>query len=307
MYDDYEDDEESIVSMTDFLAGPKDGKAAAGAIPSVPIRIPTSGQALYEYRRAQWLRPTSSRVAAVGSITLEDERVSRSHARLEAIVNQQGVEEDDGVWRQYLSAVHESLVGGKRLKKGIKLNIAVKILKAGWLRDGTWDTAAAASFGAPSNGPSTASSGTAVDPPPRLSDVITPLIPTREPQRGLRALIAKKMTPWDMRSTTTTTNTPTASTSAFTIKSAPSMAWSQSTLKLSTPQNRPRAKSAISKVLPSFAMNVRKMFGQSPAEDEAAVDGREVTGMLDMMDEAPFPYRAQQKTSHSRNRSASVF
>ena len=59
-----------------------------------------------------------------------DPKVVKSHGRLEAIISQEGVEEDDGVWKQYLSGVHESLVGGKRLKKGIKLNLAVSRLVA---------------------------------------------------------------------------------------------------------------------------------------------------------------------------------
>ncbi|KAG9012259.1 hypothetical protein FRB94_006289 [Tulasnella sp. JGI-2019a] len=322
MYDNYDDDEDSIVSMTDFLAGPKDANAP-GVTPSssrttprvVPIVIPTSGPQLYEYRRAQWLQPTSSGVVAASASASgsEDMRVSKSHARLEAIVNQQGVEEDEGIWKQYLSAVHESLVGGKRLKKGIKLNLAVKILRAGWLRDGTWDTAAAASFTpTPSNGPSTTSSGTAVSPqPPHSSGLATPQIPREYRRGGLRALITRTLSPWDSRSsnttpTTSTTSTYTASSTTY-AKSAPSTNYSQSTIKVSAQaNNRMKSSSTLSKVLPFGLKSVRRMLGGRPPDDIVVPDGREITGILDMMHEAPFPYKAMQ-SSHQRNRSASVF
>jgi len=101
------------------------------------------GPSFYEARRAQWLMPTPEGAAAAASI---DADAQDSRRKLEIVMEQPGAEEDEMLWRQYLHAVHEGLIGGKRFKKGVGLGIAVKILRAGWLRDGTWDTASAASL-----------------------------------------------------------------------------------------------------------------------------------------------------------------
>ncbi|KAG8985463.1 hypothetical protein FRB90_004692 [Tulasnella sp. 427] len=126
--------------------------------------LPTVGPDYYELRRQQWLRPTTSSSSAaavnddvqstssssssgpVGKKNRQEKEKDSSKARLEELLSAPGAEEDEELWKTYLHTVHDGLVGGKKFKRGIKLSMAVKILKAGWLRDGTWDVAAAASM-----------------------------------------------------------------------------------------------------------------------------------------------------------------
>ncbi|KIO24995.1 hypothetical protein M407DRAFT_53455, partial [Tulasnella calospora MUT 4182] len=122
-----------------------------------PPPLPTLGPDYYELRRQEWLRPitpTSSAAAAAsndaqsttssssssGTVDKKKNKMEKdgSRAQLESLLSVSGAEEDDELWKAYLHTVHDGLVGGKRFKKGIKLGVAVKILKAGWLRDGTW-------------------------------------------------------------------------------------------------------------------------------------------------------------------------
>ncbi|KDQ15411.1 hypothetical protein BOTBODRAFT_83671, partial [Botryobasidium botryosum FD-172 SS1] len=95
---------------------------------------PPPGPAYYEYRRAQWLAPSSSREVPRRNGILP----SSSLARLEAMLGRPGAEEDEELWNEYLYKVHRSLVGGTRLRRSLGLAWAIKILRAGWVRDGTW-------------------------------------------------------------------------------------------------------------------------------------------------------------------------
>ena len=91
--------------------------------------------------------------------------------RLGEVLSRPHVIEDEDIWEDYLKSIHSKLLGGSRLKKGMSLahavssdrlpvafhpalialfmtllthfsapyfNSQVKILHAGWLRDGTW-------------------------------------------------------------------------------------------------------------------------------------------------------------------------
>jgi len=101
---------------------------------------PAPGPLYYEYRRAQWLTPPPGREAPRRSISS-----SSSLARLETMLARPGAEEDEELWNEYLYKVHRSLVGGTRLRRSLGLVWAIKILRAGWLRDGTWALAEATS------------------------------------------------------------------------------------------------------------------------------------------------------------------
>jgi len=188
MYDD--DDGSSLVSMTDFLEGPRIGPSTGRPESSAGRTIrPTTGPDYYELRRAQWIQPT--RLSVNGE--RKNAKTSKSHAKLEAVLDQAEVEEDDAVWTHYLSGIHDSLVGGKRLKKGMKLHLAVKILKAGWLRDGTWETAVAASAVKLPLGPFMHRSVT-----PDLTDTPSMYSPLQRPRklpRGIRSLLNHTVSP----------------------------------------------------------------------------------------------------------------
>ncbi|KAG8918949.1 hypothetical protein FRC01_001559, partial [Tulasnella sp. 417] len=179
-----------------------------------PPPVPSLGPDYYELRRQQWLRPvtpsppadanasndaqsTTSSSSSSGTVAKKNKGgIDSSRVRLESLLSAPGAEEDDELWRTYLHTVHDGLVGGKRFKKGIKLAVAVKILKAGWLRDGTWDTAAAASMNSiptssvtaagPSNAVAQAASPTGSSR--RHSSISTPTTGISA-SRGLRALL----------------------------------------------------------------------------------------------------------------------
>ncbi|KAL1411517.1 hypothetical protein Q8F55_002478 [Vanrija albida] len=61
-----------------------------------------------------------------------------SIARLEALLSEFGAEESDVAWNAGVGGVHRNLSGGKKLAKGLRLGLVIKVLRAGWLRDGTW-------------------------------------------------------------------------------------------------------------------------------------------------------------------------
>ncbi|KAG8921521.1 hypothetical protein FRC00_008533, partial [Tulasnella sp. 408] len=179
-----------------------------------PPPVPTLGPDYYELRRQEWLRPATPSASAgaasndaqsttssssSGTVEKRKNKVEddSSRARLESLLSVPGAEEDDELWKAYLHTVHDGLVGGKRFKKGIKLAVAVKILKAGWLRDGTWDTAAAASM----NSIPTTSTITAAGPSTGIAQATSPTASSRRhssittpstglsASRGLRALL----------------------------------------------------------------------------------------------------------------------
>ncbi|CAE6427846.1 hypothetical protein ACGC1H_000746 [Rhizoctonia solani] len=96
---------------------------------------PTSGPAFFELRRRQWLAAQPNATSDQQSQPTSD---SSSHARLEAIVSSPGYEFDDAIWDTYLSNVNERLKAGITLRKPLPLWIVIRVLRAGWMRDGTW-------------------------------------------------------------------------------------------------------------------------------------------------------------------------
>ncbi|KAG8960921.1 hypothetical protein FRC03_005986 [Tulasnella sp. 419] len=122
---------------------------------------PTIGPAYWELRRAAWLNgtydPSSSTIITASSSSASQSRTTQASGsastssaasgreRLENVLSVPGVEEDQKVWDGYLGNVHKNLINGQRLRKGLKLSLVVKILRAGWIRDGTWAEAAGTS------------------------------------------------------------------------------------------------------------------------------------------------------------------
>jgi len=88
---------------------------------------------------------------------------SPSRIKLEALLNQPGAVESEEVWKAGLKNVWKGLVGGNQLRKRLPLSIVLKILQAGWLRDGTWpEGMVAPSWDGPSA--SAAPAGSSADP-----------------------------------------------------------------------------------------------------------------------------------------------
>lgn len=48
--------------------------------------------------------------------------------KLDEVLNMPGVDEDTDVWKHYLQDVHGRLVGGNKVKKGLRLSQAVSAL-----------------------------------------------------------------------------------------------------------------------------------------------------------------------------------
>lgn len=81
---------------------------------------PLFGPALFHQRRAQWLTPRENASSGPPSSPPPP-----SITRLETLLAKDGIEEDEKIWRQHLAEIHRSLVGGSRLKKGLKLSWVV--------------------------------------------------------------------------------------------------------------------------------------------------------------------------------------
>ncbi|RXK36012.1 hypothetical protein M231_06726 [Tremella mesenterica] len=58
--------------------------------------------------------------------------------KLERLLNMNTPKEREAAWRGGVGTVYRNLSAGKTLTVGLKLGLVVKILKASWIRDGTW-------------------------------------------------------------------------------------------------------------------------------------------------------------------------
>ncbi|KDN51013.1 hypothetical protein RSAG8_00642, partial [Rhizoctonia solani AG-8 WAC10335] len=128
---------DSDISDTGFQApdDPAQTLATDHTGSSVDSAPPTYGPAFFELRRKQWRTAQPNTTSDQPSRPASD---SSSHARLEAIVTSPGYEFDDAIWDTYLSNVNERLKAGVILRKPLPLWIVIRVLRAGWLRDGTW-------------------------------------------------------------------------------------------------------------------------------------------------------------------------
>jgi len=120
-------------AILEALDGPSSSNSSESDSPSEP-NSDDWGPAFYDRRRWRWISSGSRDTPVV-----EDrERPSIALEKLEQVLKRPGVLEDDDIWDRYLKTVHSKLVGGTTVRKGMSLSYAIKILQAGWLRDGTW-------------------------------------------------------------------------------------------------------------------------------------------------------------------------
>ncbi|WVR07079.1 hypothetical protein IAU60_004118 [Kwoniella sp. DSM 27419] len=121
------------------------------------MEIPSTGLQFFEYRRRLFLAglplpatPSSSTHLPPTIIiprrppspkpvppALERE-TSQSVGRLEWLLKEEGNEEMQRVWDAGVGAVAKHLHAGKRLAKGLRLGLVIKVLKASWIQDGLW-------------------------------------------------------------------------------------------------------------------------------------------------------------------------
>ncbi|PVG03494.1 hypothetical protein CPB86DRAFT_695092 [Serendipita vermifera] len=102
-----------------------------------PIDEITTGPIFWEKRREAWLQSSSAadkKAATNGG----QEPPSKARARLESLLAPPLAEEDDAVWNDVVSSIWKGLQRGDKLKKNLPLPLVIKILRGGWIRDGTW-------------------------------------------------------------------------------------------------------------------------------------------------------------------------
>ncbi|KAI6047462.1 hypothetical protein EDC04DRAFT_2556764 [Pisolithus marmoratus] len=96
--------------------------------------LPPPGPAHYAVRRALWLTPTKPPEHAPSS---------SSRLRLEQLLSQPGAVRSDEAWKGGVQKVWKGLVGGGRLRRRLPMNLVIKVIHAGWLRDPeTWPAGA---------------------------------------------------------------------------------------------------------------------------------------------------------------------
>ena len=114
--------------------------------------LPPPGPDHYAARRALWWS---------SPLNKEDPRPANIPPRLAAFLNQEGALENDQLWKNGLEKLWKVLMSGNRLKTSIPLHLAVRrfrmicacqidliilrdpclqvrVVQAGWVRDGTW-------------------------------------------------------------------------------------------------------------------------------------------------------------------------
>nr|XP_031863299.1 uncharacterized protein CI109_001174 [Kwoniella shandongensis]KAA5530371.1 hypothetical protein CI109_001174 [Kwoniella shandongensis] len=120
------------------------------------IEIPSSGLEFFEYRRRLFLAglsspstPTTSTLPPTYLVSgnlpppavippNRDRDTPTAVKRLEEVLSVDGAEELQETWDQGVGSVARSLHGGKRLAKGLKLGLVIKILRASWIQEGLW-------------------------------------------------------------------------------------------------------------------------------------------------------------------------
>lgn len=134
-----------------------------------PSEPPTWGPAYFEIRRNLWrtghlylsqnpvppnqpVEPSTTLTSALAlsaststSSSQPPKRPLTSLERLEISLAKPHAEESEEIWKKGgLKDIYKCLNDGKKLAKGMRLGLVIKILRAGWLHDGTWPSSAVA-------------------------------------------------------------------------------------------------------------------------------------------------------------------
>ncbi|KAG9084116.1 hypothetical protein FS749_005495 [Ceratobasidium sp. UAMH 11750] len=103
------------------------------------------------------------------------------------VVTSPGYEYNDAIWNTYLKNVNERLKDGVTLRKPLPLWVVIRILRVGWMRDGTWFGPGGAPAPTPPLALETSSAMTetpAMTPTAFLSELSTPISTTPIPTAG---------------------------------------------------------------------------------------------------------------------------
>ncbi|KAF8524612.1 hypothetical protein BU17DRAFT_42577 [Hysterangium stoloniferum] len=95
------------------------------------------GPEYYEERRRMWLGSPDFE-SGPGSILQRRSEVSTQRTKLETLLARRSGGADEEAWHSGVKSVYEGLMSGGRLKRRLPLNTVIKVLKAGWMHDGTW-------------------------------------------------------------------------------------------------------------------------------------------------------------------------
>lgn len=139
----------------------------------VGANLTPPGPAHYAVRRALWLTPAK---------VPEHAPSSSSRLRLEQLLSQPGAVRSDESWKGGVQKVWNGLVGGGRLRRRLPMNLVIKVIHAGWLRDPeTWP--AGAEVPESDEDPShKASPPSPPSPLPRLTNRQESCLPTPKPE-----------------------------------------------------------------------------------------------------------------------------
>jgi len=95
-----------------------------------PVMLPPPGPEFYETRRVLWLTPRNG--------APRPRSPSSSRAKLEELLSRPDAVTSETVWEAGVKSVWKGLLNGGKLRRTLPLWVVVKVLKAGWIRNGTW-------------------------------------------------------------------------------------------------------------------------------------------------------------------------
>ncbi|EKM59801.1 uncharacterized protein PHACADRAFT_181764 [Phanerochaete carnosa HHB-10118-sp] len=93
--------------------------------------LPEPGPAYFTARQAIWRVPRSVQPS-------QSRPEPRRSKGLQSILQEEGPLDKQEYWESGLDKIWKGLIGGQRLKERLPLRDLIKILQAGWIRDGTW-------------------------------------------------------------------------------------------------------------------------------------------------------------------------
>ncbi|WWC94228.1 hypothetical protein V866_001068 [Kwoniella sp. B9012] len=118
------------------------------------IEIPSTGLKFFEYRRRLFLAglplptpPANCEIPATYLVPAPPDPLpaidpsdvtSSAVQRLEDVLKEEGSEELQETWENGVGRIARNLHDGKRLARGLRLGLVIKILKASWIQDGLW-------------------------------------------------------------------------------------------------------------------------------------------------------------------------
>lgn len=94
------------------------------------LQMPPPGFEYFRARRGLWLTPRFSKTSKSD--------ISSAHEQLVEILRTPEAVFSDSCWRNGIEKVWNGLSKGARLKHGLPLDLAIKVVQASWIQDDTW-------------------------------------------------------------------------------------------------------------------------------------------------------------------------